>query len=215
MEGDSSWNSRLSFSASKRWSYVLQSRSDMFTSLDENDGDDVTTEEYICPFCSEYFDIVGFCVHIDEEHPVEAKNGYITILYTNYNVLNSLTSEYMQKKRKSRRAGSYSTLSLLKKELRDGSLQSLLGGSSCILSSSNAAPDPLLSSFISPVADEFASSQSHLHAETRQFKKSSDETVSKRKVETSALSAKDKEEKAKRCDFVQELLMSAILDDNS
>jgi len=84
----------------------------------------------------------------------------------------------MQRKRKSRKGGSYSTLSLLRKELREGNLQSLFGGSSCIVSSSNA--DPLLSSFILPLANEHASSQPHLHTETRSSKKCLDETVSTR-----------------------------------
>lgn len=90
----------------------------------------------------------------------------------------------MQRKRKSRKGGSYSTLSLLKKELREGNLQSLLGGSSFTLSSSNAAPDPLLSSFILPVADELSSSQSQPNflIGTRQSRKSSDETLSKKYV---------------------------------
>lgn len=86
----------------------------------------------------------------------------------------------MQRKRKSRKGGSYSTLSLLRKELREGNLQSLFGGSQCIVSSSNAAPDPLLSSFISPLSNESMSSQSHTHTETRSSKKGSDETVPKR-----------------------------------
>jgi len=94
--------------------------------------------------------------------------------------LNSLTKEYMQRKRKSRKGGSYSTLSLLRKELREGNLQSLFGGSPCIVSSSNAAPDPLLSSFISPLGNEAASSQSNTHTETRSSKKLSDEAVSRR-----------------------------------
>ncbi|XP_003536054.1 protein DEHYDRATION-INDUCED 19 homolog 3 isoform X2 [Glycine max] len=190
MDGDSSWSARLS-SASRRYQSALQSRSDMFMGFDENDGDDDIREEFLCPFCSEYFDIVGLCCHIDEEHPMEAKNG---------------------RKRKSRKGGSYSTLSLLRKELREGNLQSLFGGSSCIVSSSNA--DPLLSSFILPLANEHASSQPHLHTETRSSKKCLDETVSTRNVETSTLSVKDKEEKEKRCEFVQGLLLSTILDDN-
>ena len=89
----------------------------------------------------------------------------------------------MQRKRKSRKGGSYSTLSLLRKELREGNLQSLFGGSSCIVSSSNAAPDPLLSSFILPMANELPSSQPHFHTETRSSKKSLDESVSKRYVD--------------------------------
>lgn len=52
----------------------------MFMGFDENDGDDDIREEFLCPFCSEYFDIVGLCCHIDEEHPMEAKNGVWLLL---------------------------------------------------------------------------------------------------------------------------------------
>ncbi|MED6195842.1 hypothetical protein PIB30_041720 [Stylosanthes scabra] len=74
MDAESSWTARLS-SASKRYHAALHSRSDMFLGFDENDVDDDIREEFLCPFCSEYFDIVGLCCHIDEEHPVETKNG--------------------------------------------------------------------------------------------------------------------------------------------
>ncbi|GKV31982.1 hypothetical protein SLEP1_g40628 [Rubroshorea leprosula] len=73
MDADS-WSVRLS-SASKRYQSALQSRSDMLMGFEEMDGDDDIREEFPCPFCSEYFDIVGLCCHIDDEHPVEAKNG--------------------------------------------------------------------------------------------------------------------------------------------
>ncbi|AES61445.2 protein dehydration-induced-like protein [Medicago truncatula] len=218
MDGDSSWSSRLS-SASRRYQAALQSRSDMFMGFDENDADEDIREEFLCPFCSEYFDIVGLCCHIDEEHPMEAKNGVCPVcaLRVGVDMVAHITlqhGKYMQRKRKSRKGGSYSTLSLLRKELREGNLQSLFGGSPCIVSSSNAAPDPLLSSFISPLGNESASSQSHTHTETRSSKKLSDEVVSKSHVETPTMSVKDKEEKAKRCEFVQGLLMSTIFDDD-
>lgn len=95
---------------------------------------------------------------------------------------NSLTSGYMQRKRKSRKSGAHSTLSLLRKELREGNFQSLFGGSSCIVSSSNAAPDPLLSSFILPMGDDFVSGQHLFSTETSSLKKSSEEKVSERYV---------------------------------
>ncbi|XP_019454146.1 PREDICTED: protein DEHYDRATION-INDUCED 19 homolog 3-like [Lupinus angustifolius] len=219
MEGDSSWSARLS-SASRRYHSALQSRSDMFMGFDENEGDEDVREEFLCPYCSEYFDIVGLCCHIDEEHPMEAKNGVCPVcaLRVGVDMVAHITLQHgsifkMQRKRKSRKAGSYSTLSLLRKELREGNLLSLFGGSSCTVSSSNAVPDPLLSSFISPLANELASSQPQFLTETRSSKKSSDDTVSKRNVET-PLSVKDKEEKAKRCEFVEGLLLSTILDDN-
>ncbi|XP_057961378.1 protein DEHYDRATION-INDUCED 19 homolog 3-like isoform X3 [Malania oleifera] len=190
MDAESLWSARLS--ASKRYQSALLSRSDMFMGFEEIDGDEELREEFPCPFCTEYFDIVGLCCHIDDEHPVEAKNG---------------------RKRKSRKGGSHSTLSLLRKELREGNLQSLFGGS-CMVSSSNAAPDPLLSSFILPMADYPVSVQPQFLPETVSVKKQSDENTSERHVQSSPMSTKDKEEKTRRCEFVHGLLLSTIIDEN-
>jgi hypothetical protein len=106
----------------------------------------------------------------------------VAIAYTVPGNHNSLTRGYMQRKRKSRKSGAHSTLSLLRKELREGNFQSLFGGSSCIVSSSNAAPDPLLSSFILPMADDFVSGQPPFSTEKSSVKKSSEEKVSERYV---------------------------------
>ncbi|KAL4636749.1 hypothetical protein ACB092_03G031100 [Castanea dentata] len=219
MDGDS-WSARLS-SASKRYQSALQSRSDMFMGFEEIDGDDDIKEEFPCPFCSEYFDIVGLCCHIDEEHPVEAKNGVCPVctMRVGVDMVAHITLQHgnifkMQRKRKTRKSGAHSTLSLLRKELREGNFQSLFGGSSCIVSSSNAAPDPLLSSFILPMADDFVSAQPQFSPETSSVKKKTEQKVSERNVQSSPFSIKDQEEKAKRCEFVHGLLLSTILDDN-
>ncbi|KAA3468722.1 protein DEHYDRATION-INDUCED 19-like protein 3-like [Gossypium australe] len=193
MDADT-WSVRLS-SASKRYQSSLESRSNMLMGFEEIDEEDDIREEFPCPFCSEYFDIVGLCCHIDDEHPVEAKNGVCP------------------RKRKSRKGGSHSTLSLLKKELREGNLQTLLGGSSCIVSSSNSAPDPLLSLFILPMVDDFVSDQPPFPTETSRNNKSSDMNKSERTIQSSPLSVKDQEEKAKRCECVQGLLLSTIVGD--
>ncbi|KAJ9180312.1 hypothetical protein P3X46_008575 [Hevea brasiliensis] len=218
MDADS-WSVRIS-SGSKRYQSVLQSRSDVFVGFEETDGDDDIREEFPCPFCSEYFDIVGLCCHIDDEHPMEANNGICPVcaMRVGVDMVAHITLHHghvfkMQRKRKSRKGGHHSTLTLLRKELREGNLQSLFGGSSCIVSSSNAAPDPLLSSFILPMADDFASAQPSFSNETSSAKKSLDENVLERNMKSSPLSVKDQEEKAKRSEFVQGLLLSAILDD--
>ncbi|KAI6684957.1 hypothetical protein NL676_030870 [Syzygium grande] len=263
MDADS-WSARLS-SASKRYQSALQSRSDMLMGFEEIDEDDIR-EEFSCPFCSEYFDIVGLCCHMDDEHPMEAKNGvcpvctmrvgvdmvaHITLqhgnifkisfqLYmyctyfcciTSYLLLDFrldcklsalqyvclifdiLNGDYVQRKRKSRKAGNHSTLFLLRRELREGTLQSLFGGSSCVVPSSNAAPDPLLSSFILPMNDDFGSTKSRDMTETSLSKKSSDGTLSERKVQSAPLSVKEQRERLKRCDFVRGVLLSTVLDD--
>ncbi|KAL0335450.1 UNVERIFIED_CONTAM: protein dehydration-induced [Sesamum radiatum] len=201
-----SWAARLS-SASKRYQTALQSRSEMLMGFEEIDMDDDIREEYPCPFCTDYFDIVGLCCHIDDEHPVEARNGVCPVCAMRVGV--------DMRKRKSRKAGSHSTLSLLRRELREGNLQSLFGGSSCIVSSSNAAPDPLLSSFILPMVEDYENVPSHSSTESTSVKKSTTDSISERKVQQPPMSIKDQEEKAKRSDFVQGLLLSMMLDDNS
>ncbi|KAI3448511.1 hypothetical protein Pfo_005176 [Paulownia fortunei] len=223
-----SWAARLS-SASKRYQSALQSRSgmkwdgfeaEMLMGFEEIDMDDDIREEYPCPFCSEYFDIVGLCCHIDDEHPVEANNGVCPVcaMRVGVDMVAHITLQHgnifkMQRKRKSRKAGSHSTLSLLRRELKEGNLRSLFGGSSYVVSTSNAAPDPLLSSFILPMVEDYEGVPSHSSAEL--VKKSTTNSISERKVQQPPMSIKDQEEKAKRCDFVQGLLLSTILDDNS
>ena len=41
----------------------------------EVEGEDEFREEYACPFCSDYFDILSLCCHIDEDHPMDTING--------------------------------------------------------------------------------------------------------------------------------------------
>ncbi|KAK8633578.1 hypothetical protein V6N13_014422 [Hibiscus sabdariffa] len=217
MDADS-WTACLSSTTRRYHQSALQSRSDMFMGFEEMDGEDDIREEFPCPFCSEYFDIVGLCCHIDDEHPVEARNGVCPVcaLRVGVDMVAHITLQHgniFKRKRKSRRSGSHSTLSLLRKELREGNLQSLLGGSSCVAPSSNSAPDPLLSSFILPMVDDCVSVQPHLSSDTSTVKKSSDVNKSERIVQSTPLSVKDQEEKAKRCEFVQGLLSSTILED--
>ncbi|CAA2961882.1 Hypothetical predicted protein [Olea europaea subsp. europaea] len=229
MDADS-WAARLS-SASRRCQSVLQSRSgikweglnaEMLMGFEEMDMDGDVREEYPCPFCSEYFDIVGLCCHIDDEHPAEAKNGVCPICAMRVGVDmvahitlqhgNTFKISFLSRKRKSLKAGSHSTLSLLRRELREGNLQSLFGGSSRKVSSGNAAPDTLLSSFFLPVGDDFVSVQSHSSSEPNPAKNSSARNVLERKVREAPMSIKDQEEKSQRCTFVQGMLLSTILD---
>ncbi|OAP03920.1 hypothetical protein AXX17_AT3G06630 [Arabidopsis thaliana] len=79
---DSNWiNCPSVFSSSSSSSRRCQSRSDLYLGggYEDLEGEDDLKAEFICPFCAEDFDIVGLCCHIDEEHPVEAKNGVIII----------------------------------------------------------------------------------------------------------------------------------------
>ncbi|CAI9768935.1 unnamed protein product [Fraxinus pennsylvanica] len=228
MDADS-WAARLS-SSSKRNLFNSQSRSvgmkwdgfdaEMLMGFEEMDMDDDIREEYACPFCSEYFDILGLCCHIDDEHPVESKNGICPVcaMKVDVDMVGHITLHHanmfkVQRKRKSLKVGLHSKLSLLRRELREGKLQSLYGGSSRAVSSSSAAPDPLLASFISPIIDDFGSVPSH-SSELGSVNRSATTNISERNAQPPPLSIEDQEEKAKKCEFVQGLLLSTILDDN-
>ncbi|GAB4843060.1 hypothetical protein Ancab_013039 [Ancistrocladus abbreviatus] len=97
--------------------------------------------------------------------------------------------------------------------LRDVNRQSLLGNSSYGLAPSNSDPDPLLSSFMysSPVA-ELRTGEPRSSADTSSTKKASDEN-NEESAGRPLLSVKEQEEKARKCKFVQGLLLSTILDD--
>ncbi|KAL9257198.1 DEHYDRATION-INDUCED 19 homolog 7-like protein [Drosera capensis] len=130
--GDHHWSHRASKTASSNSSFrrFQSSKSEVY--LGGEDGEiEECKQEFLCPFCGEEFDVVGLFCHIEEEHPVEVKNGVCPVC--------------------AKRVG------MDMEELRDVNLQSLLEGSSHLQFSSNLDldmdrnpdPDPLLSSFIS------------------------------------------------------------------
>ncbi|XP_076913174.1 protein DEHYDRATION-INDUCED 19 homolog 3-like [Bidens hawaiensis] len=221
MDADSWAAARLS-STSKRYQYALQSRSsEMFMGFEDVEMDDDMREEFPCPFCTAYFDIVGLCRHIDDEHHLDSKNGVCPVcaVRVGLDMVAHITLQHgnifkMQQKRKSRKNGSLSTLSLLRRELREGNLQSLFGGSSYLSQSTNVAPDPLLSSFILPIGDELGGAQSSSSVEAVAATKSTSEKASERKPESPPMSIEDKEEKSRRSEFVQGMLLSTILGDD-
>ncbi|KAG5416290.1 hypothetical protein IGI04_003857 [Brassica rapa subsp. trilocularis] len=184
----SSWINHPSVISSRR----CQSRSG--GGYEDLEGEDESKSEFICPFCADVFDIVGLCCHIDEEHPVEAKNG----------------SFYVQRRRRLRKGGYGSAYLALKKELREANLQSLLGGSSRFTSSTNLDSDPLLSSFM--FSSPSTKSATRVVEGTSATKLSLKESL-KREIQEAPLSGED-QEKSKKSEFVRGLLLSTMLGDS-
>ncbi|KAK9079529.1 hypothetical protein SSX86_001201 [Deinandra increscens subsp. villosa] len=217
-----SWT-RLSTSNSSS-SRRYQSRSgEAFNLVEETDGDE-RRPEYLCPFCAEDFDIVGLCCHIDEEHTVQAKNGVCPICakWVGTSLVSHITMQHgsllkVQRKRRLRRGGLNSTFSVLKKELREGNLHSLLGGSSFMGQSSvNTEPDPLLSSFMYNNAVDPSRDQTNSSIAAMPVAESSNKDFLARSEnqQVATLSGEDQEEKARRSEFVQGLLLSSFLNDD-
>lgn len=62
------------------WLDLYEFDADMFMGFEDIEVDDDIREEFPCPFCTGYFDVVGLCCHIDDEHHVEAKNGVSIVI---------------------------------------------------------------------------------------------------------------------------------------
>jgi len=220
---DDAWNFDVSIASRNYHQSTTESQSDLCIDLEEFEGDDELKTEHPCPFCPEDFDLVGLFCHIDEEHPIEANAGVCPICATRVemNMVGHITTQHGNiskswHKLKLWKGESYSTLSFSRKEFQDGHFQSFPTGLSSVVSTSKMAPDPLLS-FIynAPAVDESESIQPDSSTEVSIEDENSDEPFSERSSQPSALSDKDQMEKARRCDFVQELLFFTILDDGS
>ncbi|XP_078168004.1 protein DEHYDRATION-INDUCED 19 homolog 2-like [Carex rostrata] len=205
MEADS-W-SRLT-SASRRHSSRF---GDVFLGFEDVDsGEDELKAEYPCPFCSDDFDLVGLCCHIDDEHPVEVKTGICPVCMerVGMDLVGHLTSQHrsffkmQQKRRKSRRG------------IRKETFQSLFGGSGYANLQSSSAPDPLLSSFISnlPTINLPKDTKSDPLHETDADSESLEDTVVQR-IEPS-IPVEEQEERARRSKFAQGLILSTIFDED-
>ncbi|XP_020103671.1 protein DEHYDRATION-INDUCED 19 homolog 2-like isoform X2 [Ananas comosus] len=138
----------------------------------------------------------------------------VTSRQTTINLIFSLTENHVHRRRRFRKApsGTHSIFSLLRKDLRDGNLQSLFGGSSYMAAPPTAAPDPFLSSLIYtlPMTESKDSQSENLDCEIPVNRSLDGKTVER--VEPS-LSDKDQKERAQRSEFVKELVLSTIFND--
>ncbi|XP_049374336.1 protein DEHYDRATION-INDUCED 19-like [Solanum verrucosum] len=186
---------------------------------DEDVHDDNVKTDLACPFCSEDFDMLGLCCHIDSEHRIEAKTGICPLCATKVRT-NMATHVIVQHesilkalcKRKHRNGGSFSALSLLRKELLSVYLEKK---SSHVSSSSNTETNQLLLSFVGnqQPAKRSPTRQPCTSAEPSLSKNSLDDHISERSSQAFPSMDKDQEEKVQRSEFVKGLLFSTILED--
>uniref|UniRef100_A0A7N0TTM2 Uncharacterized protein n=1 Tax=Kalanchoe fedtschenkoi TaxID=63787 RepID=A0A7N0TTM2_KALFE len=190
---------------------------------DEEDDADGRTE-FPCPYCSDDFDIVELCYHLESEHySLIAKNGVCPVCATRVSsdLIGHLTKQHgnmikIQVKLKLLKDQDEAAVSLLKKEFHDEHMKSVIE-SSCSTSLPDMALDPLISSFMYNIPVDFESSsvQPTHSAESSVEKENLEGSLLKRNPESSPpLSDKDQQEKARRSQFVQGMLCSTFLDDD-
>nr|XP_025604014.1 protein DEHYDRATION-INDUCED 19 homolog 3 isoform X2 [Arachis hypogaea] len=207
---------------------------EVFEDFEEMKGEDELRTVYPCPFCVDDFDLLELCCHIDLEHSLEPKSGICPVcaVWVGTNMVDhitaqhgsiikcfaSLTRDYAQLKSR-RYKDLYPSLSFLRcsKDIDDGQWHSFSDGLSPTIStsSSKAACDPFLSFLYGGAAAASAETENvgpDSSSEVSTEETHSSDTVIERDVVQPSLSDKDQTEKARRSGFVQELLMSTILD---
>ncbi|XP_021722268.1 protein DEHYDRATION-INDUCED 19 homolog 3-like isoform X2 [Chenopodium quinoa] len=181
---DRTWNFSLSTSSSK----YNQSYSDNLLDYEEYDGDTDIEVDYPCPFCSEDFDIVGLCCHIEEEHYDESKRGVCPICGTSVGA--DLVEHIAFQHENIYKSGS--------KTRHSHAVDQLL---SSFVRSYSTTPEikskPSCSSVDAPVTEEVV-----------------DEDTLEREMNTLVISEEKQEEHAQKCKFMQSLVFSTILDDD-
>ncbi|XP_039061865.1 protein DEHYDRATION-INDUCED 19 homolog 5-like isoform X2 [Hibiscus syriacus] len=181
---DDTWS--FSFSApSRSYQSTLKSHSDLCIDFEEIEEDDELMTEYPCPYCSEDFDLLGLCCHIDEEHHLEA--GYrvcpVCAQRVGMNMVDHITTQHGNIFKSNHKLNFHK------------------------------GPDPLVSFLYSaPPADSSGSVQPASSTEVTLEEKGSDAKMIEKDVHPLPLSDKEHWEKANKCEFVQGLLLSTIFD---
>ncbi|KAL9239045.1 hypothetical protein vseg_013400 [Gypsophila vaccaria] len=206
---------RLGLSTSSKFDY-----SDEYVDYEENEEDYEVEVDYSCPFCTEDFDIVGLLCHIEEDHFDEAKKGVCPVCDTivGRDLVEHIALQHENVYKSGSKsmhgdADSQSTIALIRKEMLERSLKSLLENTSSIASSSNAAADQLLTSFVCAYSmPEAETEPSTSLADTFVREESTNVNVLERSMKNCVISEKQ-EEQTQISKFVQSLLLSTFLDD--
>ncbi|XP_076950364.1 protein DEHYDRATION-INDUCED 19 homolog 4-like isoform X1 [Bidens hawaiensis] len=196
---------------------------DLEDSEEDEENEDESNMEMVCPYCSDGFDALGLCVHLEDQHPLEIKLGVCPLCATNLgkNMISHLIIQHESAlkglcKRKLHDDEPFSIVSLLRKKLQEHS-RTFQRESASVTSLTNSETDPLLFSFVNnstrshePQADSFAEpSLSKILPKNETPLSNNDGDIP-----AGFFTSKDHEEKAQKSDFVQTILLSTIFTDD-
>uniref|UniRef100_A0A1J3IY27 Protein DEHYDRATION-INDUCED 19-like protein 2 n=1 Tax=Noccaea caerulescens TaxID=107243 RepID=A0A1J3IY27_NOCCA len=215
MEDDMWAVSSSGSSRSHRSATAAKYQSGSYLDTEDFEEDDDVAMEYPCPFCSDDYDLIELCHHIDEEHQLEDTHGICPVCSkrVKMHMVDHITTHHRD---------------VLKSEQKE----------TCYMEdpySSDKYIEPLLDdlppsmnhhhTYKSVVSDQFLSflnnsplpnQAKHVEPDSSVQGKNSvvDSPMEKdRKVSPPPLSDSEQLEKAKKCEFVQGLLSSAMFDD--
>ncbi|WZZ19626.1 hypothetical protein YC2023_112715 [Brassica napus] len=210
----SSRSYRSATTAAKYQSGSYRDSGEFDEDYDDDDDDDDVEVDYQCPFCSDDYDLVELCHHIDEEHQLEATHGVCPVCSkrVKMHMVDHITTYHRD---------------VLKIEQKQTSYMDDPYSSDKYLQSFHDDMPPSINHHTSKavVADQFLSflNSPPLPKPTKTVQVDSsvedkalieDSSTVKDRASSTALSDTEQLEKAKKCEFVQGLLSSAMFDDD-
>lgn len=177
-----------------------------------NSGTNAAWEYFPCPFCNVEVEFPVLSSHLQEEHCFDAKNAVCPVCAANLgkDLTGHFTMQHshLLKRRKPQRNSLWNS-SQVQVEREPHELWSFLGTSSTNrrTNTSDAAPDPLLLSFIS-YPDSIDDKEANSDPAARDASSLRDQSLKPSK--SSELLEHDLKEMSQRADFFQQMLLSTI-----
>ncbi|XP_010457264.1 PREDICTED: protein DEHYDRATION-INDUCED 19 homolog 2-like [Camelina sativa] len=214
MEDDMWCVSSSGSSRSYRSETAAKYQSGPYLDLEEFDEDGDIAVDYPCPFCSDDYDLVELCRHIDDEHYQEDNNGTCPVCSkrVKMHMVNHITTHHRdvlksEQKEMSYREDPYSS---------DKYFQSPHDEFPPFMNQHHTSKSVVSDKFLSfinntPLPNQTELVQSDSSVEDKNLIK--DSSAAKEGKSSSPLLDSEQLEKAKKCQFVQGLLSSAMFDD--
>ncbi|XP_073128334.1 protein DEHYDRATION-INDUCED 19 homolog 5-like isoform X1 [Henckelia pumila] len=183
--------------------------------IGEDEGDDGVSAWFPCPFCYIEIEVPLLCVHLQEEHCFDLKNAVCPICAANLGKdptchFTVQHAHSIKRRRTTEKSGLWSDISTnIVKDLRE--LSSRFGTSS-LSGSSEPAHDPLLSPFLCTIPLPVDAKDTHKGAISSCVAAAGDTLRSTLSDEADERSYRERRQHAV---FVQELLVSTVLQDSS
>ncbi|KAJ4960371.1 hypothetical protein NE237_020281 [Protea cynaroides] len=183
-------------------------------SLDDSEVDDDVMACFPCPFCYVDIELPVLCAHLQEEHCFDVKNAVCPVCAGNLgkDMIGHFTVQHahlVKRRRISQKSGLWtSSSSMLGKELRE--LSSFLSATSTNGrgSSTDSAPDPLLSPFLCSVI--FPDTKDGQDTHSKNDVLASSDMKSLERSTSDEAPEQDYRERSQRAEFFQQLVLSTI-----
>ncbi|KFK42628.1 hypothetical protein AALP_AA1G019900 [Arabis alpina] len=214
MEDDSWAVSSSGSSRSYRSGTATKYQSGTYFGLGEDyEEDDDVTVEYPCPFCSDDYDLIELCHHIDEEHQLQATHGVCPVCSkrVKMHMVDHITTHHRDHLKSEQKQTSY----MDDQYSSDKYLDELPPSNHQHHHTSKTVVSDQFLSFLdnSPLPNQTKLVQPDSSVENKTPIKDSSTEIDGQGKSSSPLSDTEQLEKAKKCEFVQGLLSSAMFDD--